>query len=220
MKHKTLFAALALALATAATTLGAAEPAAKPERSTKPALDVNGDGVIDRAEAAKAPRLAERFDTLDKNRDGKLDASERPQRHGEHGGRNRRGAGGHGGVAALDTNGDGRLSKAEVEAGRGGREGRANPLLGHFAAIDTNKDGQLVRTEVQAWHEKQRPLREAERRKRFDETVVAADLNKDGRLSRVEVDEKMPRITKQFAWMDSNGDGFLSRAELAPPTRR
>ena len=106
MKHKTLFAALALALATAATALGAAEPAAKPERGTKPTLDVNGDGVIDRAEAAKFPRLAEKFDQLDKNGDGKLDASERPQRHGDRRARGRssdRGRGRRGRAVPFDV---------------------------------------------------------------------------------------------------------------------
>ena len=220
MKHKTLFAGLALALATATTAL-AAEPAAKPGRTAKPALDVNGDGVIDRAEAAKSPRLAEKFDQLDKNRDGRLDAGERPQLgHGKEGRRGMRGAHGHGGAERLDADGDGRLSRAEVEAAKGGREGRPNPLLENFAAIDANKDGYVVRSELQAWRERQRPQREAEMRKRFDEQFAAADLNKDGKLSRIEVDEKMPRLAKRFAWMDDNRDGFLSRAELQPPTRR
>ena len=34
--------------------------------------DTNGDGVIDRSEAAANPRLAAKFDELDKNKDGKL----------------------------------------------------------------------------------------------------------------------------------------------------
>ena len=220
MKHKTLFAALALALATA-TTAFAAEPAARPERTPRPALDVNGDGAIDRAEAAGVPRLAAKFDQLDSNRDGKLDAGERPQRkHGKEGRRGMHGAHGRGGVERLDTDGDGRLSRAEVGAAKAGREGRPNPLVEHFAAIDANRDGYLVRGEVQAWHEKQRPLREAEMRKRFDEKFAAADLNRDGKLSRIEVDEKMPRLAKRFAWMDDNRDGFLSRAELQLQKRR
>src|SRR5690606_12809488 len=78
MKHRTLFTALAVALMAAAG-VSAAEPATSPQRSAKATLDANGDGVIDRAEAAKFPRLAERFDRLDRNGDGSLDASERPQ---------------------------------------------------------------------------------------------------------------------------------------------
>lgn len=221
MKHKTLFAALALALATA-TTAFAADPAARPERATRPALDVNGDGVIDRAEAAKSPRLAQHFDKFDRNGDGKLDAGERPQHRGDRRGKDHRGHGGpgrHGGIAALDRDGDGRISKAELEAGTG-RDGRPHRLVEHFAAIDTNKDGHLVRGEVAAWHERQRPQREAEMRKRFEGKFAEADLNKDGKLSRIEVDEKMPRLAKRFAWMDDNRDGFLSRAELEPRRHR
>ena len=56
-------------------------------------------------------------------------------------------------------------------------------------------------------------------RKRFDERFAAADLNGDGKLSRVEVDEKMPRLSSRFAWMDDNRDGFLSSDELRPMKR-
>src|SRR5690606_23490346 len=52
MKHRTLFTALAIALVAAAGA-SAAEPATSPKRAAMPTLDANGDGVIDRAEAAK-----------------------------------------------------------------------------------------------------------------------------------------------------------------------
>ncbi|MGY1408836.1 MULTISPECIES: EF-hand domain-containing protein [unclassified Luteimonas] len=218
MKHRILFTALTLAVLTAAGAT-AAEPATSTQRSAKATLDTNGDGVIDRAEAAKSPRLAERFDRLDRNGDGRLEASERPQRrHGHHGGK-RPQHGAHRDHARLDTDGDGRLSRAEVEASANARGKRANPLVEHFAAIDANRDGHLVRSEIGAWHERQRPQREAEMRKRFDERFAAADLNSDGKLSRVEVDEKMPRLSDRFAWMDDNRDGFLSRDELRPMKR-
>lgn len=218
MKHSTLFTALALAVLTTGAAI-AAEPATATQRSAKATLDANGDGVIDRAEAVKFPRLAERFDRLDRNGDGRLDASERPQRrHGHHGGK-RPQHGAHRDHARLDTDGDGRLSRTEIEAGANTRGKRANPLLENFAAIDANRDGYLVRSEIRAWHERQRPQREAEMRKRFDERFTAADLNGDGKLSRVEVDEKMPRLSNRFAWMDDNRDGFLSRDELRPMKR-
>lgn len=210
MTHKTLFIALALSLATLGAT--AAERAPSGERA-RPTLDTNGDGAIDRSEAAKFPRLAAKFDSLDRNADGRLDASERPQR--KH-----RGHGGFGHPERLDTDGDGRLSRAEVDAAKAGREGRPNRLAEHFAAIDANRDGFVVRSELHAWHQAQRPQREAQMRKRLDERFAAADLNGDRKLSRVEVDEKMPRLAKRFAWMDDNRDGFLSRAELQPPQRR
>ncbi len=223
MKHRILFTALALAVLSAGA--AAAEPTNAQQRGARAALDANGDGVIDRAEAARHPRLAERFDQLDRNGDGRLDASERPQHRqggqGRHGGKGwqHRGQHGHHDPARLDSDGDGRLSRAEVDAGTAGRKGRASPLAEQFAAIDANRDGYLVRSELRAWHERQRPEREARMRKRFDERFAAADLNGDGKLSRVEVDEKMPRMSARFAWMDDNRDGFLSRDELQPKGR-
>lgn len=176
-------------------------------------LDANGDGVIDRAEAAAHPKLAAHFDRLDANRDGRLSADERP-RHG-------RGAmhGRHGGIERLDADGDGRISRAEFDAAAAMR-GRDAARAPDFAAIDTNRDGFLVRSEVRAHHERMRPQREAERRARIEQRFAEADLNRDGRLSRIEVDEKMPRLGARFAWLDENRDGFLSRAELQPAPRR
>lgn len=211
MMKKTLVAAIALSLCA---TAAIAQTAQQAERGARTTLDANRDGAIDRAEAAAHPRLAERFDRIDKNGDGRIDASERPQWKGKHRGRHGR----HAGPERLDTDGDGRLSRAEVsaKASRGGR----NMLLDNFDAIDANRDGHLVRTELRAWHERQRPQREAQMRQRFDEKFAAADLNGDGRLSRVEVDEKMKRLAGRFAWMDDNRDGFLSRAELQPSRMR
>ena len=83
-----------------------------------------------------------------------------------------------------------------------------------FDAIDANKDGYIVRSEVAAHQERMRTQMREAGEKRFAEAFAAADLNKDGKLSRVEVDEKIPRLSKRFAWMDDNRDGFLDRAEL------
>lgn len=173
-------------------------------------LDANGDGAIDRAEAAAHPKLAANFDRLDANRDGRLSADERP--------RHRRG-GMHGGLERLDADRDGRISRAEFDAAAAMR-GQDAARAPDFAAIDTNRDGFLVRSEVRAHHERMRPQREAERRARIEQRFAEADLNRDGRLSRIEVDEKMPRLGARFAWLDENRDGFLSRAELQPSPRR
>ena len=105
--------ALASAAAYAQTTTPAAN-AAKPRMQ----LDANKDGVIDRAEAAKAPKLAGKFDQLDRNKDGKLDADERRQMR--EGMRHRRmgkdGHAGRGRMMAADTDKDGRISRAEAQA--------------------------------------------------------------------------------------------------------
>lgn len=210
--NKTLIAAIALSLF-------ATTAMAQAGHSQRPALDANGDGVIDRAEAAKHPRLVAMFDRLDRNGDGRLDADERPQWKGRHHRGPRHGMR-HAGPERLDTDGDGRLSRGEIAAAKfPGRDG-THPLLKHFDAIDANRDGYIVRGELRAWHERQRTQREAEMRKRFDERFAAADLNGDGKLSRVEVAEKMPRLADRFAWLDENRDGFLDRGELRPARGR
>jgi hypothetical protein len=98
------------------------------------ALDTNKDGAIDRAEAAKAPKLLERFDQLDANKDGRISAEERPQR-GRHGRKE--------GPAKLDTDGDQRVSRQEA--------GARPQLAERFTAIDDNNDGYLTREELQSY---------------------------------------------------------------------
>jgi len=100
-------------------------------RGGPPKIDANGDGVITKAEAAAFPRLAARFDELDKNKDGKLSGDERPMRSGNGPGR----------MAALDADKDGRISRAEAKAD-------ADGLATRFDQLDKNKDGYLDRTEL------------------------------------------------------------------------
>ena len=117
-----------------------------------------------------------------------------------------------GGIASLDADADGRIARSEIA----GKDRMAAMFEKNFDVIDANRDGYIVRTEMRAFHERQKPMHEAQRNKRVEERYVAADLNGDGKLSKVEVAEKMPRMAKRFAWMDDNRDGFLSRAELHP----
>ncbi len=212
MKHRNSQSALlvvAIATVLAAGTALAATQAGDTARTGRPQLDVNHDGVIDRTEAAASPRLAGKFDQLDSNHDGKLDASERPHRGGhgrDHGGR------GIGGLIDSDKDGDGRISKAEAAS--------MPWLVKDFDAIDRNRDGFVVRSELRSYHERMRPQREAEEAKRAEERFAAADLNHDGKLSRVEVSEKMPRLSRSFAFMDEDRDGYLTRDDLKPMPRR
>ena len=201
MKRTAVFAATLASLVSlgAVAATGAAPGADQGPRHMK--LDTNGDGAIDRNEAAADPRLAKGFDTLDRDGDGRLTKGERPQRMHRDGPHHR------GGIARLDADGDGRISKAEL--------GDRGAMAKDFAAIDSNRDGYIVRSEVNAWEAKQRPIREQAREAKFAATFAAADLNGDGKLSKVEASEKMPRMAKRFAWMDDNRDGFLSRAELS-----
>ena len=67
---------LTLAIAAALVSTLALAQTAAPRTHAKP--DANGDGVITKEEAAKFPRLAEKFAQLDKNKDGKLSGEELP----------------------------------------------------------------------------------------------------------------------------------------------
>ena len=169
-KSHSLAVSVAIALASVAAHAQTAVPAtegSKPHMS----LDANKDGVIDRAEAAKAPRLAGMFDQLDENKDGKLAAEERPhmRRAMRHRGGMRRG--GHERMMAVDADKDGRISRAEAQAAQAKHAGR-------FDEMDVNKDGYLDRTDRQA--------RVAQRR---GECFAKADADKNGQLSRAEFDK-------------------------------
>lgn len=220
MYRKTLIAAALLAAIAGAAIAAPQDTAVADRADARVKLDANGDGAIDRTEAAAHPRLAQKFDQLDTDKDGKLTAAERPQRkRGHHGGR-----GMHGGIERLDKDGDGRISRAEFDAGKAEREARMAGKAGadarkphhsfDFAAADANRDGYLVRSELRSYHERMRPQREAEFAKHSAERFTAADINRDGKLSKLEVSEKMPRLEKSFAWMDENRDGFLSQQEM------
>lgn len=167
MRNRKPLLLLALLMTTGAA--GLAVAADTPTAGDKPArvkLDTNGDGFIDRSEAAKAPRLAEKFDTLDTNKDGKLSREEMPRWHGK---RHGRGPGMHDRMAKLDVNKDGRISREEA---------KADPRLAErFDKLDLNKDGYLDKAD-----------RELGMKQHRDAWFAAADTNKDGQLSKAEFD--------------------------------
>lgn len=160
---------LTLAVAAALVSTLALAQTAAPRMQAKP--DANGDGVISKEEAAKFPRLAEKFAELDKDRDGKLARAELPMHRGGMRGQADGMRSQHRGMRALDADGDGRISRTEMQAGKDGMDER-------FARMDVNKDGYIDKADRQA--------RMAERRA---ECFTKADADKNGQLSRAEFDK-------------------------------
>ena len=129
---------IAIALVSAASLVLAAGPEGKHEGGMERlrAADTNGDGMISKQEAAALPRIARDFEAIDTNHDGQLTKEELQAFHKAH--RHDR--------KKLDTDGDGRISRAEAAA--------APRLAEHFDAIDTNGDGYLSQDEMKAAHAK------------------------------------------------------------------
>jgi Ca2+-binding EF-hand superfamily protein len=120
------------------------------------------------------------------------------------------------GFAALDTNGDGTLDAAEIEAAP-----RA------LAKLDKNGDGQITQEELRMAMPMGRGPGEFNRGERRDgerggdagasvvddmvKTLMAFDANGDGKLSRSELPERFQGI---FDRGDEDKDGFLTSEEI------
>ena len=104
---------------------------------------------------------------------------------------------------SADTDGDGKLSQAEAQAGM--------PRLGErFAVLDGDGDGFISASDVRGHAAAGMGRGGSDRKARLAE----ADSDGDGQLSQAEVEAAMPRLAERFDAVDSNDDGLLSRDEM------
>lgn len=109
----------------------------------------------------------------------------------------------HGGgmwMKAIDTDGDGAISKAEADA--------------WFNKLDTNRDGKIDKAEMDAHRKATMAERHARMQAAFDEKFKAADKNGDGALTKAEANAGLPHLAKRFDQLDANRDGKLTRDEI------
>ncbi|MCW5773695.1 MAG: EF-hand domain-containing protein [Rhodospirillaceae bacterium] len=172
------------------------------------------DLVKFRSERMEA-RLKKRFEALDTNRDGKLTADELGDRRGRFA--MRADADKNGAVTfeefaarsrqflvrrvevefkAFDANGDGKLTKAEVDAARG------KPML--LLIADANHDGVVTKEELA----KAFAGRGATAR---DRMFARLDADKDGKISAAEYQASGEQ---RFARLDRNKDGVITADEI------
>ena len=101
----------------------------------------------------------------------------------------------------VDADKDGKLTVAEMDAYQQAR----------LAGVDADKDGFVTGAELQAFITARMAARAATMATARIETQ---DTDKDGRLSPAELADA-PRGQKMFARMDGDGDGAISREEIA-----
>jgi EF hand len=131
----------------------AAPLAATAQEGRFAAADADRDGLLSRAEVQRSlPRLAVRFDEIDRNGDGALSPEElRASRGGKP--RDRAGESGfaeH--FRRADTDGNGALTRAEAENG-------LPRLTVKFDRIDSNHDERLTLEELRQYFDAKRAAR-------------------------------------------------------------
>jgi len=104
----------------------------------------------------------------------------------------------------ADTDGDGRISRAEATAAASDKSGD------WFDKLDSDKDGYVTQDEMK----QARETRRGEMKAHMEERFKAADINSDGQLSLDEVQAKMPRLAERFNSLDADKNGMLSKDEM------
>jgi Ca2+-binding EF-hand superfamily protein len=105
---------------------------------------------------------------------------------------------------AVDTNGDGAISKAEFNAYYAKHNSK------HFKEMDANKDGKITPEEMLGASEQQ--MGSGSATTHLDKRFNTADANHDGGLDKAEANG-MPMLTVYFDQVDANHDGKVTRQE-------
>lgn len=182
-------------------------------------LDVNGDGKIEQSELPEPvrARLAQFLENFDVNRDKTLTRDEFDKGHallraqagvgqpGQPGAAQPARPGGAGAalLRALDSDGDGKLSKEEIAA---------SPTA--LLALDQDGDGALNRRELMPGAANAPPAADASKLpdpQRLLTRLRGMDANGDGKWSESELP---PFLKKQFGKIDANGDGQVDEDEV------
>jgi hypothetical protein len=122
--------------------------------------------------------------------------------------RDDRGRPGH--LLKADTDGDGRVSRAEATASGSDRASV------WFDKLDTDKDGYVTTEEIK----QARETRKHDFKEKAEERFKAADMNGDGQLSLDEVQAKNPKMAERFAELDKDKNGYLTPSEMARPRHK
>jgi hypothetical protein len=104
-------------------------------------------------------------------------------------------------VSMMDTNKDGRISKAEHAMG-------AKKM---FQKIDADYDGRVTADEMNAAHKDMPSAHSSKPMKSSADKIKAIDADSDGVIS---AEEHEKGAQKMFTRMDKNEDGDLSQAEI------
>ncbi|HEU4778476.1 MAG TPA: EF-hand domain-containing protein [Steroidobacteraceae bacterium] len=107
----------------------------------------------------------------------------------------------------ADTDGDGRVSRAEATSSGAERSGE------WFDKIDSNKDGYLTQEEMKQARAT-RQGKHGDMKQKMEQRFTEADANADGQISLDEAQAKMPRVAERFSTLDTDKNGLLSKEEL------
>jgi Ca2+-binding EF-hand superfamily protein len=108
----------------------------------------------------------------------------------------------------ADSDGDGRVSRAEATAAGSQRSGE------WFDKVDHDKDGYVTQEELKQARETRHGKRRGEMKARMDQRFQEADANGDEQLSLDEAQAKLPKLAERFTALDADKNGMLSRDEL------